>query len=144
MHAFAKVLLPVAASFVCLTASAGTKLDYFLTIDMTNHIAYGALGSVRRDTGQPTASIGCSLMAGYITAGDLWVQCQASGTGGSQMCVTNVTSSISTSPLVKTLQALTTNSFLYFTWDPNQSDTGFPRCTSIEVVTGSMLYPLTY
>ena len=144
MHALVKVLMPVAASFVCLTASAGTKLDYFLTIDTTNHVAYGALGSVRSDTGQPNGYIGCSLMAGYITPGDLWIQCLASGTAGSPTCVTNVTSAVSTSPLVKTLQALTTNSFLLFTWDPNQSDAGVPRCTSIEVVTGSMLYPLTH
>lgn len=144
MHAFSKILLPVAASFVCLTASAGTKIDYFLSVDMNNHSAYGALGSVRRDTIQSTGYIGCSLMAGYFAAGDLWIQCLANGTGGSITCLTNVTSSVSTSPMVKALQSLTTNSFLYFTWDPNQTDGVGPRCTSIQVATGSMLYPLTF
>ncbi|QSQ21754.1 hypothetical protein JY651_42490 [Pyxidicoccus parkwayensis] len=98
------MMLPMLA-LAPAVAQAGTKCTSPATVDVTNRWARGALGSVR-NTADTVSNIYCIVYSyGYAF-------CSARDAAG-------VTGSCGTSDpgYINTLQAMTQDSYVYFTWD---------------------------
>lgn len=117
----------VAATYVA-TARAGAKQSKPLSIDLTNRVVSGGLGTVRA-TSDANQFILCSLTG---TTTSLTAQCWAhdsSGSGPPVICSTT------NANVVSGLQKIPSDGYISYTFDANQT------CTAFNVGTGSILEP---
>ncbi|CAM4339046.1 hypothetical protein [Corallococcus exiguus] len=122
--------LGMSAALVLLAvpvAYAGSKTQFFVTINATARTAYGAMGTAR-NSADTVQNIYCRTFAD-VTLGES-VRCFANNTASGNV------SCYSYSPaLVRSVQSANDSAYIYFTWDAGGV------CQTIDVLKGSHLEP---
>lgn len=125
-----KQTLGMSAALVLLAvpvAYAGSKTQFFVTINSTTRTAYGAMGTARNST-DSVQNIYCRTFAD-TTSGES-VRCFANNAAGVYV------SCYSSSPaLIRSVQSANDSAYLYFAWD------AAGVCQTIDVLKGSHLEP---
>ncbi|MBZ4377396.1 hypothetical protein [Corallococcus sp. AS-1-6] len=108
-------------------AYAGSKAQFFVSINSTARTAYGAMGTAR-NSADTTQNIYCRTFSD-VTAGES-VRCFANNSAGVYV------SCYSSAPaLVRSVQSANDSAYLYFAWD------AAGVCQTIDVLKGSHLEP---
>ncbi|NOK17292.1 hypothetical protein [Corallococcus carmarthensis] len=108
-------------------AYAGSKAQFFVTINTTARTAYGAMGTARNST-DAIQNIYCRTFAD-ATSGES-VRCFANNSASVYV------SCYSSSPaLVRSVQSANDSAYIYFAWDASGV------CQAIDVLKGSHLEP---
>ncbi|RKH85088.1 hypothetical protein D7Y21_23540 [Corallococcus sp. AB045] len=108
-------------------AYAGSKTQFFVTINTTARTAYGAMGTAR-NSADTVQNIYCRTFAD-TTSGES-VRCFANNTASG-----NVSCYSSSPALVRSVQSANDSAYIYFSWD------AAGVCQTIDVLKGSHLEP---
>lgn len=109
-----------------ITASAGSRVSYPVTVNNSGRYAYGALGSVRASS-DVNSYIGCSLNSNGA------VCCSAADSTASQ--VPECCNAAPSAAMQATVGAIKGDSYIYFTWDASWT------CNYIVVENSSKFLP---
>ena len=122
--------LGMSAALVLLAvpvAYAGSKTQFFVTINSTARTAYGAMGTAR-NSADTVQNIYCRTFADAALGES--VRCFANNAAGASV------SCYSSSPaLIRSVQSTNDSAYLYFAWDASGV------CQTIDVLKGSHLEP---
>lgn len=111
-------------------AHAGSKVNFYVTIDSVGRTAYGAQGSAR-NTADTVQRIYCRTFA---STGGESVSCFATNNASPAVYVSCSTTNLT---LVRSAQSVSDDAYIYFAWNANG------QCTAIDVLKGSHLPPKT-
>ena len=109
-----------------LTAAAGSRVSYPVTVSLSGRYAYGALGSVRGSS-DVNSYLGCSLNSNGA------VCCRAADATASQ--VPECCNSAPSAAMQSAVTSIKGDSYLYFSWDTNWN------CNYVIVDNNSMFLP---
>ncbi len=117
-----------ALALVVGTAFAGSKVSIIATIDTTNHLAYGAIGSVR-NSADTLSSIACYV---YTPA-----QGKATGLCGVGDAQGNfVMCSTTDAGIIATIESIANDSLISFVYDATSGD-----CVDVQINSNSQFEP---